>query len=331
MGQIIEHGDNGDNRVVRVGDSDSSVSIKVYQDVYHQVTGRTEQIKQRYSDNLLIEFPELEQLHHKIMQLCDVHLVVARNEVISIFHEKERKEQFTSFERFRTYNANTTSPSVNVVLKYNFSIMPAGLQRPQEYAVTIRLTSRVAMLQQIEQEAPPFALGRLMSYMGDNTAEITVEYADYVIARGFLEAFDEWIRGCKTTPKKKWLSKLRRWSHLVPNFMRIVAVLLVVVFALRAIPSFFSTQSTVETWARFLVIYSGGTYILISLMSAAGELIEEAIDSYPALSYLKLNKGDIKLVDDFQSRKTRVVLKFVAGVLLSVILGVISSKLEKLV
>ena len=106
MTGIIEHGDagNGNGEVVRVGESRSPVSLKVYQDIYHQVTGRTEQIRKRYSENLLVDFGELEQLNNKIFQLCDVHNVIASNESISVFYDKERKEQFTSFERFRKYN-----------------------------------------------------------------------------------------------------------------------------------------------------------------------------------------------------------------------------------
>lgn len=305
--------------------------MKTYQDVYHQITGRTEQIRQRYPDNLLIEFSELEQLHHKMMQLCDVHHVVAKNEIISVFYEKERKEQFTSFDRFRKYNANSASPSVSVVLKYNFSIIPADLQRPQEYIVTIRLTSRVAMIQQMEKEAPPFMRGRVFGYLSENTAEVTVEYADYIIARGFLEAFDEWIKGCKTTAKKQWLIILRRWSHLIPNFMRNVAVVLIAIFALRSIPDFFSVPTNPEKGARFLVIYSASIYIILSLTSAAGEMIENAIDSYPILSYLKLNRGDSNLIDEFKTRKAKVIFQFIGGCVIAIILGIISSKLEKLI
>lgn len=333
MSEIIEHNDsgNGEDRVVEVGQSNVPVPIKFYQDVYHQITGRTEQIRKRYSDNLLIEFSELEQLHHKILQLCDVHRVVANNEVISIFHEKDRKEQFTSFERFRTYNANAASPSVNVVLNYNFSIIPAGLSRPQEYVVTIRLTSRVAMVKQLEEEAPSFMRGRFIGYFAGNTAEVTVEYADYVIARGFLEAFDEWIKGCKATPKKKWLTFLRKWSHLIPNFMRIGAVVLLAFFALRAIPDFFTASIAADKGARFLVIYSAAMYIVLSLVRAAGEMIENAIDSNPVMSYLKLNRGDCKLIEELQGRKTMVIIQFLGGCVLAIVLGIVSSKLDKLI
>ncbi len=332
MGAIIEQPDNGDGRleVIKVGDSETQVSLKVYQDIYHQVTGRTEQIRKRYSDNLLVEFAEIEQLHFKIGQLCSVHKVVAGNEVISVFHDKERKEQFTSFERFRLYNSNAVSPTVSVVLKYNFSIVPAGLQKPQEYAVSIRITSRVAMLQQIEQEAPPFMRGRLAGLVATNTVEVTVDYADYVIARGFLEAVDEWIRGCKKTPAKPWLNICRGWSHTVPGLAKVAAASLLTWFAFQAIPSILSESPSFEVLARFLVVYGGGAFIIVTLAAAVGGLIEDAIDGYPILSYLKLNKGDCNLVDEFKQRKVLIIIKFLASAVFAVGLGILSTKLEKL-
>jgi hypothetical protein len=330
LSEVIEHGDVGNSSTLHVGAMNSAVSVKVYQDLYHQITGQTEQIRKRYSDNLLVELPELEQLHFKVLQLCDVHNVVAKNEIISVFHEKERKEQFTSFERFQAYNANTASPTLNVVIKYNFSIVPAGLRKPQEYVVTIRLTSRVALIKQAEEEAPPFMRGRLLSFLTENTAEITVEYADYVIARGFLEAFDEWIRGCKAIPKPKTLLTLRRWSHLVPSAFRMLIVLLIGWFALQIIPTYFNSTSKPDTWARFLVIYGAASFLLLTLAGTAGGMIEEAIDTFPTLSYLKLNKGDATIIEAFQERRSGVITKFMLAAAFSVVLGIVSSKLEKL-
>lgn len=332
MGNLIEHSDNGDGNVevIRIGDSGSPVSLKVYQDIYHQVTGRTEQIRKRYSDNLLVEFPEIEQLHFKVQQLCDVHKIVACNEVISVFHEKERKEQFTSFERFRAYNTNAASPTVSLVLKYNFSIIPAGLERPQEYAVSIRLTSRVAMLKQIEEEAPPFVRGHLAGFVTLNTAEVTIDYADYVIARGFLEAFDEWIRGCKKIPPVAWLDPIRRWSTSIPGIAKVAAGALITWFAFQSVPTYFAATPQPAIWARFFVVYAGGALILVPLMGAIGALIEEAIDGYPVLSYLKLNKGDSNLIEEFASRKRSVIFKLFISAASTVVLGIISAKLEKL-
>jgi hypothetical protein len=331
MGQLIEHSDETNPQVVRVGDRESKVSIKVYQDIYHQITGRTEQVRKRYSNSLLIEFSDIEQLHHKIMQLCDIHKVIASNEVVSIFHEQERKEQFTSFDRFRAYNSNASSPSLNVVLKYNFSIIPAGIERPQEYVVTIKLVSRVAMLQQIEADLPSFVMRRLVGFGSSITAEITVDYADYIIARGFLSAFEEWINGCKSTPESAWLSAVKKWSYLLPNTISTLISILIIYFALASVPNYFGDSSDLTMHSRFFIVFSGGFFIVVSLMRSVGRLIEESIDSYLDLSYLKLNKGDVKLIDDFGGRQRRILWKFIGGCLLSVLLGFTASQLAEII
>lgn len=331
MTDIIEHSDNGNPEVevIKVGESGSTVSVKVYQDVYHQVTGKTEQIRKRYSENLLIEYPEVEQLHHKIKQLCDVHNIIACNENVSIFHEKERKEQFTSFERFKAYNANAASPSLNIVLKFNFSLIPAGLQKPQEYVVTARLSSRMAMYKQIEEEAPAFMRGQLIGLVAANTAEITVDYADYVIARGFIEAFDEWVKGCKKTPEIRWLSNIQKWSHVIPSTIRLTVAALISFFAFSGASHTFAENTSIIQLAKFIIVYIGGGYISITAAGAAGILIEQSIDSYPILSYLKLNRGDGNLIEEFNNRRKRVITKFLAGAAFTVILGILATKLER--
>ena len=331
MSNIIEHDGNGSVRTVQVGDSGSSVSAKVYQDIYHQVTGRTEQIRKRYSQNLLIEFSEIEQLHHKIMQLCDVHNIVANNEVVSVFHEKERKDQFTSFERFKAYNSNTSSPSVNLVLKYNFSIIPAGLNRPQEYVVNIRLSSRVAIINQMEADAPSFMKGRMLRFLTENTAEVTVDYVDYVIARGFLESFDEWVRGCKTEQENSWLLFLKQWSHFIPELVKFFVATVIIFYAFSSVPDFFTNSPDPQVWARFFIVFGGSFYLMMIMVGRSGSIVENALNSFSTISYLNLNKGDQKLIDDFKRRKNKIFLKFVFGCVITVLLGFMSSQLAEVV
>lgn len=327
LAEVIEQGPGSGSGNIRVGDSSAAVSIKVYQDIYHQITGRTEKIRKRYTDNLLIDYSEIEQLHHKIKQLCDVHKVVACNETVSVFHEKDRKEQFTSFDRFSSYNANATSPTVNVVLKYNFSIIPAGLDRPQEYVVTATLISRVAMIQELEADALAFVRGRYFAHITGPTAEISVEYADYVIARGFLEAFSEWVSGCKNSPSQGWLVWLQRWSHHVPRLLKLVTAVSLILIALEASARILVPGAPPDLWARFFIIFGGSFYVAISLVGLAGQFIEEAIDSYGPIAYLKMNKGDAKLIEEFGARKKKVILKGVVGALVAIGVRVAAAKI----
>lgn len=330
MSELIEHSGSDSHKVLSIGSEQSPVSIKIYQDIYHQITGRTEQISQKYTENVLLDFSEIEQLHYKIMQLCDVHTVIASNEVVTVFHEKERKEQFTSFERFKAYNSNATKPTVSVVLRYNFSILLSDRKQPQEYIVTIRLASRVAILNAMEGEVPPFMRGRFLGLSRLHTAEISVEYVDYVVARSFLEAFDEWIQGCSSEPKSKYIDFFQSVSHYVPQILQLIMPLIVMYFCLQAAPSFLANTAPLD-WGRFFIIFSSAFYIVFIISGILGRFIEYAVDSIQQVSYLKLNKGDEKLIRNFSKRNRRTFIRFFAGCILTVLLGVASSLLSGLV
>lgn len=332
MSDIIEHNsDNNVENVLSVGSGNDLVSFKLYQDIYHQITGKTEQINQKFSKNLLIEFSDIEQLHMKMMQVREVLNVLACNETITIFHDNERKESFTSFERFRQYNSSSVSPTTSLALQYNFSIMPGGLTQAREYTIAIRLASRVALADQMEKDVPSFMRGRLLNLVSDNTAEITIDYSDYVVARGFLEAFSEWVKGCNHTQKPKFISVLQSYSHHFHSLIPILLMLLLSYYSLAFVTEFFSGAVDQVKYARFLVVYGSGAYFTVVLGTMVGRLIERSIDSYPVLSYVKLNKGDEQLIAKFNGGWGRVVFKCLLGAALTIVLGVISCKLDRLI
>jgi len=170
----------------------------------------------------------------------------------------------------------------------------------------------------------------MFSFLGGSVAEITVEYADYVIARGFLEAFEEWVKGCKCTPKSALLASLRRVSHWTPTILQVVVASLVIFFSLRSIPGIFVSGADQAVTARFAVVFAGGAYLLLKLAHIAGEFIEATIDSFPEISFLKLNKGDERLIEEAARAKPFALLRLALAASATVVLGVISSKLERL-
>ena len=68
-------------------------------------------------------------------------------------------------------------------------------------------------------------------------------------------------------------------------------------------------------------------FFLLKASSFIGSLIERYIDSFYQDSYLNLTRGDEKLVKRSISRKRNIVMKIIFNVLLTIVLGIISSKL----
>ncbi len=331
MSKIIEHGGN-DPEVVRISSGEGSeISLKTYQDIYHQITGKTEEIRKRYKDSICIEYSDIEQLHIKITQLYDVFDVVASNESVILYYEKERKEQFTSFEKFRAFNSSCTSPVSNIVLKYELSIIPAKLKKPQEYSITIRLSSRVTQLRELKADAPPFMHGPLIIMIASETAEIRVEYSDYVISRSFIEAFDEWIKGCKKSNENNFVKWLQRYSHFIPPVGKVVVTLLYGYFIYAAIDPVLGSEPSLVLFARFIVFSSVTIVIAINLTHLALRMTERAIDSYSFVSWIKLNRGDEQVINESSiSRIRNIVLLFVSAAG-AIAIGVISSQISGLI
>lgn len=215
-------------------------------------------------------------------------------------------------------NSNATRPTVSVVLRYNFSIILSGLTKPQAYIVTIRLTSRIALLKQIESDIPAFIRDRIFRLVPGSIAEISVEYADYVVARSFLESFDEWVEGCKETPKNKIIDFIQSKSYLFPKSLQFILAIMLMFFCLTSIPEFFQKGNIPEVWARFTAIFGGGFYLLMMLSHGAGTIMERAIDNISPLSYLKLNKGDEKLINEFSSTSKTKARKIIMGCLITI-------------
>ncbi|ELY5817630.1 hypothetical protein ACOZZ4_000613 [Cronobacter dublinensis] len=305
---------------------DMDVKLKMYQEAYHHITGKTEKISFKSSADLLIDFDELNQIHHKIMQLCGVHNIIAKTESITIFHTKERKENFTSFERFKIYNKSITSPTLTALLEYNFSILPAGSRNPQQYKVTIRLNSRVALMKQMKEEAPPFMSGRLFGFMYGPTANISVEYADYVIARSFVEAMQEWVDGCKKSASKlKVLQLLQGVSHHIPGVVSFLNGIILTCFFIKNIPVVLNLHSSYLEVLQYGILFFSSFMLTSKIATFLGRNIESVIDRYSPLSYVSLNKGDERVIDDYKKEKSRNVVSFLFSIASTVFLGVVSS------
>lgn len=302
------------------------LKIKMYQEAYHNITGKTEKISFKSAADLLIDFDELNQIHHKISQLCGVHRIIAQTESITIFHTKERKEQFTSFDRFSIYNKSITSPTLTVLMEYNFSILPVGGATPQQYKVTIRLNSRVALMKQIKEDTPPFIRSRFFGFMYGPTADISVEYADYVIARSFIEAAQEWIEGCKKSDSKlKALQLMQRVSHFFPGVISFANGVLITYFFMKNVPVVLTPNSNYLEVLQYGILFFASFMLTSKIATFLGGAIESSIDRYTPLSYLLLNKGDERVVEDYKKEKSGNIWAFMFSVLSTLALGVASS------
>lgn len=325
----MNNNNDADNQpTLEIGGRGNLISPKIYQSIYNHITGRTEKTSQTYEDNILVSFNELEQLHLKILQIKDIHNVLAQNETISLFFSGERREVFTSFERFEKYNSNNTKPTKSLQLKYNFSLLLAGTSVPQEYVVTIKLVSRFASIQAFEEKKNRLLPSGLVNILVSNTADITIEYVDYLVAKTYLQAFDEWIKGCPCEQESRFTSLLQSFSHYVPRIIQLIIIAICLYYYNIYISTL--SESFNKDWGRFFLFSLVSIFVLTKIAFIVGEKIERYIDSFKQDSYLNLNNGDKKLIKEFASRKKATYTKIIFQLVMTVVLGIISSKLSLL-
>ena len=71
MSQV--NGSDSESNIICFEDGRPPLSIKDYQNIYHQIASRTENIEKLYSENYTLSFGDVEHLHHKIKQVIDIH------------------------------------------------------------------------------------------------------------------------------------------------------------------------------------------------------------------------------------------------------------------
>ncbi|MBM4928251.1 hypothetical protein HYO35_22125 [Vibrio parahaemolyticus] len=322
MGDVIEvvEGCVENTGVTTFDDAQLDLYFKIHQ----KVNQKSEEISKSYKNNILVEFSDIEELHDKIVQSIRSAKPQKGSIIMHVMvsHHEGEAERFKSFEDFKNHNITSPNPTSEIALMYQFSIHDPESGEIESYKVAANVKSRVGELHQIEQEAPAFISSAIISSMVTTTARIKVEYSDYVKARHFVAMFDEWIKGCDESKELKFIAPLKRVSHLISRFGHLVIIALLGLFVSQSI-DIGSMQS--DEMVQFIVLYGSVFFVISSLSELCFRKLEHAIDSYLALSYLKINKGDGKLIKSFKDRNKKSILWSIWGIIGGLCMGLASS------
>lgn len=318
--EIIEDSmSNGNSNVTQIEDS----QLELYFRMHRRVNEKSEETSRSFKNNILVEFNDIEELHHKTIQ--SIKSLNPYNESVTlrvvITHLEGEAAKFNTFEAFKNHNKTSPNPTANVTLSYKFSIIDQETRNIEGYTVAINLISRIGALFQIEKEAPSFISSALISSILTTTAEIKIEYSDYVKARHFVAMFDEWIRGCDESKEVKYIDTAKSISYLIPKFGRMIVIAMLGFYVADGINDDILHDAGL---VKFIVLYSSIFLVVIALSEMALKMLENAIDSYLSLSYININKGDLKLINNFRGRNKKSIIKSIFGVVSTIVIAVSS-------
>jgi len=320
------------NDIIDARPSDSSVGLvneeesqlDLFFKMHEKINAKNEEISKSYSNNILITIKDIEELHCKTIQSIN-SLQPAKSAIgirIAVSHNEGDSEKFNSFDEFLNHNKTSPNPTSNIQMIYTFTLHDADKDTFENYKITNVVRSRIAEIAQIEKEAPPFISKVLISSIVTKTAIITIEYSDYVKARHFTAMFDEWIRGCDESRQTYAVNILKVISDYIPSVGIMIIYALMAYFTASALDSEYINSDNI---VKFSVTYTSVFLIIRGVSKMFLSKIVESINGYIALSYIKISKGDLKIIKQFTSKNTTSIIWAIGGTLGAVIIGIFTS------
>jgi hypothetical protein len=283
-----------------------SEAYKIAQAVYHTVTGKTETVSKRFSENYKIGFEDIKQLHAKCTQMCTQWEVIEQNENITVYHVDDNKEVFTSVDRLKLYDQSQTSPIESITYEYNALLKLPDMAKPQPYKITVRMASRIALMRKTESEGPS---PLIMRFFRGGVINLDIEYVDYVVARNMISTLDSWVREIEVTKKNRILSSFQRYSHWVPKISGLLLLLLATMSAVFSADTIVTASTANSLLAKFLIASFGFVATSYFVGTWFGRMAEYSIYRIQEISYIEINKGDKKLLEQFKSSNKSLFIK----------------------
>ena len=324
-GEIVDQNDD-ETGIVSV--ADQRVSMKVFQSIYNEITGKTEKIRKSLRDDHDIDLGALKQLNHKINQILEQYNVAGKNCSVTLYHVDDCKNQYSSFERFELYDSSSMSPCENVQLKYNFLIVLPETKQPQSYKITVNLHSRVALNKKAESEHG--ISRRIMSMVSRRTGQYDIEYVDYTVARNFQTAIDQWYSSVVEGKENKIVQFLQDKSEHFNSIFRILTVAILSFAIFKNAESLIGGLPTLQSVFLAGVFSFSSIYLLGMIAFKLGSFAERSIDGHHAISGLRLNIGDKKAFESFGKSNSKSLKGAVWSTALVVAINVFSTHLSSL-
>ncbi len=288
------------------------ISLQAYQAAYNEITGKTEEISRDYNIAYQLGMSDLEQLNIKVEQLCEQYNLIEANCNVTVFHQEDTKDRFSSFERFKLYNSSNPSPVESILIEYNLLISLPRTQKPQPYKIELRMASGIVVLQQVRERLP----AGLLKIIGASSAKVTIEYVDYMLARNIMGAIDDWFKALNISISAKPIKLLRKYSESFPGISKYGLLIFMSYITYKMIGNYFPsdvfsprilTEFLISAFLLLFFSYKVGAFL--------GGKLEKSLDATEELSYISLNRGDEKQINKIKAnnRKSLIIAAIVFG------------------
>jgi hypothetical protein len=292
----------------------AQITVQQLQQIYNELTGKSESINKYYEEPIRLELDDIEQLHHRLIQTWEQYHIISSNCYFTVYYLKNTKDQFNTFDRFKLQIGSGSEPVESILLKYEFLIILPNLTKAQTYSISIRAVSRLALERRMREGTTSPILPRFIRLMGRNTASVEITYADYAVARNFLSTIDDWFKTIPKSVENKAMKFLQSYSYWVPRTGRFATAVIVTLLVMSMLPHFVTAKEpSLLSLAQFFLWSALGVYVAYTLAGWSTSFAEIAIDCWSEISYVKLNRGDELEIAKIQRENRGHLLKGMCG------------------
>lgn len=310
--------------------NDKHMSAKDIQNLYYQLTGKTETVQGRLKEPVIITAHDIIVLHEMLKQCIDQYNHVAEHESIRIFYKNEESETVTSVERFKNMHAKKNHPIMSITLDVNFAIKPQTGDKLNNYKTTIKLNSKLTNFYK-ENEDLDGHIKYILSTMHHlaPSAEYKIEYVDYTVARSIQSTISEWFHALEKKEESKIKVFLRK-HHGKVSWITMPAALMVFASSCYLASTNLNLNDPV-TQSHFIIGASTIFWFLMVIFMVLSIAISRHLISQPQLSYINVSRGDElqlnKHMKDSKKGLWSLFFLIIAQIVIGVLCNVIANQL----
>lgn len=297
------------------------VSFQLMQSIYNEITGKKEELSKSIYLPFRINLNDIKQLNIKFDQFKEQYNVTNENCVVSVIYENDTKEVFSSFERFLLLNISNTSPVEVIVLKYNFLIILPKTHKPQTYEVEIRLRSLARYIVKKDKDKELTRIYKMA------TAYYEVNYVDYIVGQSLMDLTQRWFNSLNKKELSPLIKYIQRSIHSIDDIIVMFFFTLFMVFIYIALQVYIPEQVTINLSNLLKSLLIGLILVIYSLFISGyfSRVIIRSLKKIYPLSYVRVNKGDERVIEKFNTIKKSGIFKGFIALIISIVVGVVSS------
>lgn len=311
-------------REVAVG-RDGKASIQVVQELYHSITGKTENLSRFFFEKHCVTLANIQALHNQLQRTIEQYDQIGSSFQITVAFVGQRVERFSEFSRFIFEVESFSEPVEEVTLQYDLLICLPQTKEPKPYSITIGLRSMAGVIEDLDRRGVEEVERFLLRGIASANGRLSIDYVDYAVAQSIDATVSRWHGALHCLDDPLWAKTLRAAADPLPMLAACTSLLLAAVY---------STAYFLPQVNDFASLFQYGIYAAVLFLVGPRitqwliRRITRFLEGFHPEGYIKLSDADDNLIVSrkrkFRRRLGSAVVNFIGVVVLHLVLNYIS-------